>query len=291
LFLGSVGFAQQLNGHNDAAEQYYERALAKFVTAGRDRSPDAISVRNNWAIVSLGAGEPMKALRLYDQTLAIVKERDPSAKPPMYLLGNRARALEAVGRYDAARDAYSQCVEAGASAQSTFCLIGLASVAQSVGDLRAASEQLDKAAASIGDSVPAEFPSRLSLHLMKAKVALSGQQFAIAHAELDAALTNSKLDALLLTGLLIRSELYLAEDNVESSLEDARQALVLAQKAQGGVPYSSRVGHAWLLVGKALAEEGNAPQSTQAFRNAVEHLSQTVDPDHPLLKRARDLAL
>src|ERR1700759_2290838 len=121
----------------------------------------------------------MKALRLYDQTLAIVKERDPGAKPPMYLLGNRARALEAVGRFDAAREAYSRCVEAGASAQSTFCLIGLASVAQQVGDLHGAGEQLDKASASIGDSVPPEFPSRLSLHLMKAKLAMSKQEFAV----------------------------------------------------------------------------------------------------------------
>jgi tetratricopeptide (TPR) repeat protein len=292
LFLGSIGFAQQLNGHNDSAEQYYERALAKFAAAGRDRSPDAISVRNNWAIVSLGAGEPLKALQLYDQTLAIVAERDPGARPPMYLLGNRARALEAVGRYDGARAAYSRCVvEAGAAAQATFCLMGLASVAQAVGDLPTASEYLERAAASIGESVPPEFPSRLSLHLTRAKVAMSQGQFARAHAELDPVLTNAKLDALLLTGLLIRSELSLDEGNPAAALDDARHALTLAQKAQGGVPYSSRVGQAWLLVGRALAEQGSAAESRKAFRAAVEHLSRTVDPDHPLLKSARNLAL
>jgi hypothetical protein len=57
------------------------------------------------------------------------------------------------------------------------------------------------------------------------------------------------------------------------------------------VPYSSRVGQAWLLVGRALAEQGNAAAARKAFQSAVEHLSKTVDPDHPLLKSARDLAL
>jgi eukaryotic-like serine/threonine-protein kinase len=291
LFLGSVGFAQQLNGHNDAAEQYYQRALAQFATAGRERSPDAISVRNNWAIVSLGAGEPRKALQLYDETLEIVAQRDPGARPPMYLLGNRARALEAVGRYDAAREAYSRCVsEAGAATQATFCLIGLASVAQAVGDLPTAGEYLDKASASIGASVPAEFPSRLSLHLTRAKLAMARGQFAAAHLELDAALAKARLDALVLSGLLIRSELNLHEDRVSAALEDARHALTLAQKAQGGVPYSTRVGQAWLLVGRALARQGDVAQSQQAVQSAIDHLSKTVDADHPLLKDARALA-
>jgi eukaryotic-like serine/threonine-protein kinase len=292
LFLGSVGFAQQLNGHNDAAERYYQRALARFAAGGRERSPDAISVRNNWAIVSLGAGEPLKALQLYDETLAIVAEKDPGARPPVYLLGNRARALEAVGRYDAARDAYTRCVsEAGAAAQATFCLIGLASVAQTVGDLPTASNFIDKASASISASVPAAFPSRLSLHLLRAKVAVSKQQFAAAHTELDAALANSKMEALVLTGLIIRSELNLNENKVPAALDDARQALSLAQKAQGGVLYSSRVGQAWLLVGRALARQGEPDQARQAAQTAIKHLSKTVDPDHPLLKEARALSL
>jgi serine/threonine-protein kinase len=288
LFLGSIGLAQQLNGHNDSAEQYYERALAKFAATGRDRSPDAISVRNSWAIVSLGAGEPLKALQLYDQTLAIVAEKDPGARPPMYLLGNRARALEAVGRYDAAREAYSRCVsEAGAATQATFCLMGLASVAQTVGDLSQASEYLDKAAASIGESVPPEFPSRLSLHLTRAKVALSKGQFAQAEAELAAVLANAKLDAPL---LMFRSELSLNENKVGAALEAARHALLLAQKAQGGVPYSSRVGQAWLLVGRVLTRQGDPIQAREAAQEAIEHLSRTVDPDHPLLRAARELA-
>jgi eukaryotic-like serine/threonine-protein kinase len=292
LFLGSVGFAEQLNGRNDAAERYYQRALAQFAAGGRDRSPDAISVRNNWAIVSLGAGEPLKALQLYDATLAIVAEKDPGARPPVYLLGNRARALEAVGRYAAAREAYSQCMsDAGAGAQATFCVIGLASVAQAVGDLATATNLIEKAAASISASVPAGFPSRLSLHLMRAKVAVSKQQFSAAHAELDAALSNAKMDALVLTGLAIRSELNLDENNVPAALDDARRALSLAQKAQGGVPYSSRVGQAWLLVGRALAKQGEGVQAKQAVQEAIEHLSKTVDPDHPLLRDARAMAL
>jgi hypothetical protein len=89
---------------------------------------------------------------------------------------------------------------------------------------------------------------------------------------------------------MIRSELNLHEGKVSAALEDARQALTLAQKAQGGVPYSSRVGQAWLLVGRALARQGQLAQSKQAVQSAIDNLSRTVDPDHPLLKDARALA-
>ena len=45
-----------------------------------------------------------------------------------------------------------------------------------------------------------------------------------------------------------------------------------------------------LLLLQVLAEEGNRSDSRTALLAAVEHLSNTVDPDHPSLKLARELA-
>jgi len=128
------------------------------------------------------------------------------------------------------------------------------------------------------------------VRVLRAKLAMSRNQFATARTELAAALAAARLDATQLTGLLVRAELNLDENRLDAALDDARRALALARKAQGGVPYSSRVGQAWLLLGRVLARQGNVAQARQAAQSAVDHLSNTVDPDHPLLKDARQLA-
>jgi cytochrome c-type biogenesis protein CcmH/NrfG len=70
---------------------------------------------------------------------------------------------------------------------------------------------------------------------------------------------------------------------------DARQALALAQGAQGGIPYSNHTGLAWLMLGRVLAKQGETAPAHNAFQAAIEHLSNTVDSAHPMLVRAREL--
>jgi tetratricopeptide (TPR) repeat protein len=295
LFLGSIGFAYQLGGENDAAEQYYSRSIEQFTRAGRERGPDAVSVRNNWAIVSMGAGEPRKALELYEQTLRIVEQKNPGSHPPQYLLANRAHALEAVGRYQEARDAYDVCLQkvpGGAlAAMEQFCMLGIASVERERGNLAVADEYLAKTAADINPNVPEGFPARVALHMMRAKVAISRRQFEAARKELDIVFANAKMPSAMLTAALIRGELGLAENELPAALEDARRAVTLAKRLQGGVPYSSRVGQASLFLARVLARQGDTVQAKQAAELAVEHLAATVDTDHPWLQEARELQL
>lgn len=295
LFLASVGYAHQLNGENDAAEQYYSRSIEQFTRVGRERSPDAVSVRNNWAIVSLGAGEPRRALDLYDQTLRIVELKNPGSPPPRYLLGNRAHALEALGRYAEARRAYDVCLQKGpgegAAAMREFCMLGIASVERERGNLALADHYLDMTAADINPNLPESFPARGTLHLMRAKVAISRGQFAAAHKELEPVLANGKKGPMLLNLSLVSAELNLAENNLPAALEDAHRALALAQRSQGGVPYSNRVGQAALLLARVLARQGDTVQAKQAAQSAIDHLTRTVDADHPWLKDARELTL
>jgi tetratricopeptide (TPR) repeat protein len=295
LYLGSSGFAYQLSGENDAAEQYFSRSIEQYARAGRERSPDAISVRNNWAIVSMGAGEPRKALELYEQTLQIVEQKNPGSRPPQYLLANRARALEALGRYQAARDAYDVCLQKAPdgtiAAMEQFCLLGVASVERERGNLAVADEYLDMTAANINPNVPEGFPARATLHMMRAKVAISRRQFAVARKELDIVFANAKMPPMILTASMIRGELGLAENSLSAALEDARRAVTLAKQLQGGVPYSSRVGQASLLLARIYVGEGDVAQAKQAAQTAVEHLAATVDTDHPSLAAARELTL
>jgi hypothetical protein len=66
--------------------------------------------------------------------------------------------------------------------------------------------------------------------------------------------------------------------------------LSITQAAQGGVPYSDRTGRAWFVLGRVLAQQGDATRALEAFNAALAHLSNTVDDNHPLLIRARQLA-
>jgi serine/threonine protein kinase len=295
LFLASVGYAHQLSGENDAAERDFSRSIEQFTRVGRERSPDAISVRNNWAIVSLGAGEPRRALELYDQTLRIVELKNPGSTPPGYLLGNRAHALEALGRYADARRAYDVCLQKesgeGAAAMREFCMLGVASVERERGNLAVAEQFLDRTAADINPNVPESFPARVTLHLMRAKVAISRGQLAAAHKELEPVIANARKGPILLNLSLVSTELNLADNNLPAALDDARRALTLTQRSQGGVPFSNRVGQASLLLARVLARQGDSVHSKEAAQTAIEHLTRTVDADHPWLKEARELTL
>lgn len=245
-------------------------------------------------VLNMGAGEPRKALELFDQTLRSVAQKDPGARPPPYLLANRARALEALGRYEDAREAYSLCEPkvwgAGTAAMDQFCLLGIASVERELGNLAAADRYIANAAESINPTVPQGFPARITLRMMRAKVAISKGQFAAARTELDSVLAAARMEALVLSALLIRVELNLAQNKLPAALDDAGRALTLAQRARGAVPYSSRVGQASLLIARILARQGNAAQAKQAAQTAVDHLSRTVDAGHPWLQEARQLA-
>lgn len=293
LFLGTIGFAYQLSGENDAAERYFSRSLQQFNRAGRQRSPEAVSIRNNWAVVSLGAGEPRKALELYDQTLQIVEQKNPGSQPPPYLLANRARALEALGRYGQAREAYDGCAPKAAggsvSPAELFCMLGIAGVEQERGNLAAAEDFLNKTAAAINPQLPDGFPARTTLHLIRAKVAVQRQQFKAAHDELTPVFANARQPTLLLIASLARGELSLAENRLPAALEDARTAVATAKQLQGGVQHSSRVGQASLFLARVQMRQGETAQARQTAETAYEHLAATVDDNHPALVEARAL--
>jgi serine/threonine protein kinase len=292
-FLGGMGYAEHLNGRNDVAGQFYERSLAQFAQAGRDHGPDAISVRNNWAIVNEGAGNSRRALELYDETLQIVAQNDSGAPPPAYLVSNRGRTLESLGRFREAREAYLQCAAQTAQAVTAtgqaHCLLGLASTLRELGDLPAAEDNLARASAIISAAFPPGFPAAIALRVTRGRLALAKGQFAQARADLDAAIADGKTASLTATALLTRAELNLQENQPAAAKSDALRTLSLTRAAQGGMPYSNGTGLAWLMLGRALAMRGDAGRARNAFEMAVTHLSNTVDADHPMLLLAQRL--
>jgi len=291
-FLGSVGFAMHLNGRNDEAERYYGAALKKLAEVGRDRSRVSITIRSNWAVVSDGAGDPKRALELYDETLQVLAQLDPTSQPPPYLIANRARALEWIGRYTESLTEYEHGVslaeQTGNAPVKAYCLLGIASVNRELGDLEMAETYFNKMIALVGSVAPSS-PPDITRQNMQGRIALSRGNYVDAHKAFNAAIGNGATTKSTAIALIGRAEVNLMENHPDAAIEDARRALTFMQALQGGKPYSNRTGLAWLLLARAYAKLGETTQAREALQAAITHLSNTVDADHPALKSAQTL--
>jgi eukaryotic-like serine/threonine-protein kinase len=288
----STGFAEHLNGHNDVAQRLFERSVAQLTRAGREWGPEAIGIRSDWAIVSSDAGVPRRALEQYDGAIHMATLSDPASPPPPYLQANRAHALRSIGRFREAREFYQQCIaqteRSGPSMGLAACLLGFAGTSYEMGDFAAADQYVDRATKVVGASVPPNSPIGMSLLAARGTLAMAEGRHEQARAILDDVIANGH-DEPIAIALNARAELNLRERRLVAAEGDARRLLSMSQAEQGGVPYSDRTGRAWLLLGRVLAQQGDATRARQAFEAAVTHLSRTVDDDHPLLLQARQL--
>ncbi|MEP7247465.1 MAG: hypothetical protein ABI885_27800, partial [Gammaproteobacteria bacterium] len=290
VFLANLGFAAFLNSRNDLAEAYYERALAQYQSSGRDRGPVALSVRHNWAMVSDGAGNPRRGLELYDELVRMGAEQEPNEPRPI-LLYNRGRELQSLGRYSEARETYQQCLvhaeRTKAPLNKINCFVGLGTLAHELADFVLAERYADSLAEVIGDSPPPA--AREKLQYLRGQIALAKGRFAEARTNLNAVLAENNNVYTTMAVLRTRADLNLTEGKMAAAEADARRALALARGAQGRIPHSNRSGLAYLILGRVLAKQGRAGQANDAFHAATEHLSSTVDADHPMLLLARQL--
>jgi serine/threonine-protein kinase len=291
-FLGNLAYGLHLSGQSEAASREYAKALARYAELGREASPNAIAIRNNWAIVSDGAGDPKSALALYEENLALIARRGVG-EPPVYLLANRARALEGTGRYADAGQAYAVALAAaersGNPVATAYCLVGLSSIAREAGDLDDADRQLRRIDALGAAARPPGGVVALAAHIQHGRIALARHQLAAARSELDAALATRRPNGATVSALTTRAEIGLGDGRLDDALQDVQQAIELAQKLQGGKPHSMRTGLALLVRGRILAQRGDAPAARDAYREAVQHLADTVDAGHPALRQARAL--
>jgi tetratricopeptide (TPR) repeat protein len=293
-FLADIANAEYLNFHNDVAGQFYAQSLGKLTRAGLGRALDTLALRNNWSLVSWGAGNPRAALDLLDQTLRLAGESEPDVPPAPTWLSNRAGLLEDLGRYRESRETYLRCAaesrRTGVPEKTAICFVGLASVSHELADPVSADSYLAAASANIDPSAPPDSTALIRLRTVKGSIALTAGRIEEARAELDAVIAASKNVYRTMRALLIRAELNLNDGRVADAEEDARRVLGLARTAQGSAPYSNGTGLSWLMLGRVLRRQGDQVGARKAFQAAVENLSNTVDADHPKLLFARQLA-
>ncbi len=291
-YTGLLAFGLHLAGRNADAAREYAKVLARYAELGREASPNAIAIRSDFAVVNDGAGDPRSALSQYDENLALIAQRG-TGPAPLFLLANRARALEVSGRASDAATAYGTALAAAQTSANVvvvrYCLLGLASVALDAGRLDEA-QALAVRFAAAGSTPPAPGSQvALAEHILRGRLALARHRPQDANAEFTVAVGERRPNGATVTALNGRAEAALQEGRLDAALQDARDAAALAQTLQGGKPSSVRTGLALLTEGRILARSGDAAGAQAAYRSAQQHLSATVDAAHPALAQLQTL--
>jgi len=292
FFLGALAESYGLNSRNVEAEAYFKQALQKYAELGLESSSDALTVRTNWATVIDGAGEPRRALEVYDQLARLLHERDPGSPLPPFLIGDRAKALESLGRYAEARHESEVELEIGTQRHDTIrtahALLGLASITQRLGDDSTAKQDLERVRTVLSPSVPPDTPPWIALSLVQGRIDIDAGKLAVARAEFTPLLKKAAGQQAVVAWLgVVEAELLAAD--LSAATRDAQSALQAATALQGGFQYSNLTGLAWLMVGRVQQKLGDTAQAYEAFDAAVRHLSNTVDEGHSALAEARRL--
>jgi tetratricopeptide (TPR) repeat protein len=107
----------------------------------------------------------------------------------------------------------------------------------------------------------------------------------------EASIQRSGPCATFLPVLLVRrSVVELELHQAQKAATDADQALTLFRKAIDSGTLSSHVGRAYLAKGRALQQEGKLTEAREAFSLAAKHLEDTLGPNHPDSRMARQSA-
>jgi tetratricopeptide (TPR) repeat protein len=300
ILLGNIGYAYSLNGDAKQAEAHYRQALDMFARAGRMESAAAMATLIGWGAANLNTGNPQRALDLWDDALTIARRRSPTGDPPPVLLLNRAVTLGTVGRFDdalAALDAAREVARrAGDTESVASSLNSKADILREHGNLDAAQALLDEAASDLrAGHVEPGTPTSLRQKLFQGRVWAARGQLAEANAAFtDVIDTYTRLGCCggaTSRALVARAQVSLAAHVYGAALADAQRALDLAQRAQGGTPFSNFTGAAWLTIARIRAAEQRPAEAHEAYVRAAQHLTNTLGAQHPdtLEAKARSL--
>jgi tetratricopeptide (TPR) repeat protein len=287
-----------MNGRSAEADMHYRTAVDLLIALGRDRSPNAVAILNNWALVSEDMGDVRQALALQERVIAAVRGDRADAAPPPYLLANRARALEYCGRYDDAQQAYASALLAAQQAQAPlvafYARLGQVSVLLEL-------NRTDEAAAALAQAAALAAADKLQLpassavasleQLVRARLAAARGDLAAARQLFTALIGDQRVHASTVTALLGRSEAARRHGDPPLAQSDALAALDMAMTLQGGKRCSFRTGLAHLAIARAQADLGQHTAARDTARLALRQLSASVDAAHPALLAAQSFDL
>jgi serine/threonine-protein kinase len=291
--LADRGYAQQILGRLDEANRLYSQAIEKLTALGRERTPAALAIRNNWGIAILSSGDIQRALAVYEDAIVAAQARDKDSAPPAFLTANLARTLELAGRADEALKLFEEAERVARVAARkdslAFALLGQASVHVELGNTERAEALIEEVRAALGGSIP-KGPPAVTVMSLNGRIALLRGRLDVAQPLLRevvaANVRQGRANPAAVMARLSLAEIALRSKQPAEAAALAQQALDEAQALQGGIRYSNRTGMSYLALAEARLAGGNETAARQSLTSALEHLLAALGPDHPATRRA-----
>jgi serine/threonine protein kinase len=300
--LMDVAESYRVAGQYRDAIPVFEQASMRMDSLGRGNTETAGTLLNNWAMALQLYGRPLEAEKLFRRAINISSAgQSEEAVSPM-LLNNYARTLRELGRLDEAaiyaERAYAMAKQAGAEIVLQQSVTMRGRIYRDQHEFARASAMFAEAEPMLRRNLP---PGDYSFAILASERSL----LELERGNLESALrlaneALTKLEATVKSGrggaeaipwlLGRRSDVELRLSRPDEAAADASRALSLLQAAAQPGTFSSNLGRAYLSSGCALQAQGKREEARAAFRSAAEHLQNTLGPDHPDTRSARQLA-
>lgn len=290
-----VGLRAEANGA-------YREAAHRLSILGRDNTQMAGTLDNNWATMLIRAGRPLDAEVLLRRTIQISRDNEGEDSVSPTTLSNYSLVLSQLHRLSEAADYADRAVAKAKSAGDTMAtaqaILHRAQILRLQREFAESSAALARVAAILHPALP---PGHIAFALIDSERALvadatgdgqTAMRLANEAENTAQAVAKRNPGAGDYIGLILlqRAQIDLDAGYSNQALTDASRALQILQKAAIPGSSSAGVGHAYLIMGRALQAQGKADQARAAFRSAAENLEGALGPGHPDSRAARALA-
>jgi serine/threonine protein kinase len=286
--------ARRAAGQLGAADQTYARVAAEFQRIGVEDSGFAATLYNNWGILLVNLGLPVRGAQLFDRERAIDQgySLNDAFSATAY-----ASALVPLGRAADAREilqaALNRAVQIGNHRSAAMVQMGLARVNSELGDLDRSDRFLAELEPVLRDMLPPGHEAFGALHQIKS------QNFA-KRGDYIAALNEATLALGIFSahpGLMYRAAavhesmagILLAMKNLPQARAEVLRARNTFNAAFGQDAKSYYLGRTWLTEAKIDEVSGERQNARSAAEAAYQHFVASVGETHPLTEEAKAL--
>jgi tetratricopeptide (TPR) repeat protein len=292
-------YAEMLNGRPARADARFREAAALLGNAGRSDSSLAVSVYNDWAIALWNAGDPRAALDELDRSAKIILARSPGGEELATSYANRGHTLRALGRLEEASVIFERmrrlAQDDNNRSHEVYALAGEAVVAVQMANFDQARQlltqgrELQHQASLASDGGPSLWLKIAQARLWQAEGQLADADHELSELQAQYARLQTKTGVVAETSI-DRAEIAVAQGRLDDAEKQGKQALALAQEAQGDMRHSFITGKAWLALAKTYQAKGSMSEAREASRLASANLRSTLGDSHPLSQEAQRLA-
>jgi serine/threonine-protein kinase len=296
-----LGRSLALAGDYRGAWAMQQKLLAVLADVGRTNTAGYYAMVNIGVRALRGGGKPGQALELLQSVMTAARRAAPQAELPFYLEASKALAQLEVGQAAATAPRLNDLAQTAQKAGQPALVAILRTAA-----IRAAIERGEIESAEAGwEQVAPRFAKLLQedrsgreavmLGLVRARLDLAEQRPQDAARRLEEAAASiaerrQPSDPERREIELLQAQVALTHHDEAAAAQHARWALERAQSEAVDPQSSAWVGEALVWRARIETARGAAVDASATARAALPHLEQNLDPAHPLLQAARDIA-